>query len=105
MFRSFYQVLRGKRGNPRAGDLFTDLEGNLLRLQRELREGIYLPGGYHTFWVHEPKSRMISAAPVRDRVVHHALVNVIEPVFEPRLPGSWPACGRRSTRARAASAG
>jgi len=90
LHRAFYQVLRGKRGKPGAGDFFMDLEGGLFRLQRELREGRYVPGNYHTFWVHEPKSRFISAAPERDRVVHHALVNVIEPIFERRfIHGSY----------------
>ena len=37
---------------------------------------------YDSFYIHEPKRRLISAAPFRDRVVHHALCNVIEPIFE-----------------------
>jgi len=43
----------------------------------------YQPGGYKTFFIFEPKKRMISAAPFVDRVVHHCLINVIGPVFEP----------------------
>jgi RNA-directed DNA polymerase len=42
----------------------------------------YRPGAYESFYIHEPKRRLISAAPFRDRVVHHALCNLIEPVFE-----------------------
>ena len=42
----------------------------------------YRPGPYASFHIHEPKKRLISAAPFRDRVVHHALCNVIEPAFE-----------------------
>ena len=38
------------------------------------------PGGYTSFFIHEPKRRLISAAPFRDRVVHHALCNTIEPL-------------------------
>ena len=85
LHRAFYQVLRGKRGKPRAGDFFADLENNLFLLQKELRDHSYVPGDYHTFWVSEPKPRLISAAPMRDRVVHHALVDVIEPIFERRF--------------------
>jgi retron-type reverse transcriptase len=44
-----------------------------------------VPGGYHTFRVWEPKPRWISAAPFRDRVVHHALTQILEPVFERRF--------------------
>lgn len=83
--RAAYQVLRGKRRQIHAGDFFVHLEGNLLRLQHELQTQNYCPGGYHTFWITEPKARMISAAPFRDRVIHHALVQIIEPVFERRF--------------------
>ncbi len=41
-----------------------------------------MPGAYRRFEIREPKPRWISAAPFRDRVVHHALCNVIEPIFE-----------------------
>lgn len=57
-------------------------ESGILRLQRELQSKTYTPGPYTTFYVYDPKQRLISAAPFRDRVVHHALCNVIEPVFE-----------------------
>ena len=40
------------------------------------------PGGYRSFTVHDPKRRRISAAPFRDRVAHHALMNIIGPLFE-----------------------
>ncbi len=85
LHRAFYQVLRGKRRSPGACALFVNLEKNLFALQKELISHRYIPGDYHTFWINEPKSRLISAAPVRDRIVHHALVNVIEPIFEPRF--------------------
>ena len=54
----------------------------LLALQAELQQDTYRPGPYHHFVIHEPKRRVISAAPFRDRVVHHALCNIIEPFFE-----------------------
>ena len=47
-----------------------------------LRARTYRPGAYTHFFIHEPKRRLISAAPFRDRVVHHALCNLIEPIFE-----------------------
>jgi RNA-directed DNA polymerase len=58
------------------------LEPELLGLQAELLSGAYRPGTYRSFWITDPKPRLISAAPYRDRVVHHALCRVIEPVFE-----------------------
>ena len=58
------------------------LEPNLLALQHELETRTYTPLGYATFFIHEPKRRLISAAPYRDRVIHHALCNVVEPIFD-----------------------
>ncbi|MEM9814873.1 MAG: RNA-directed DNA polymerase [Cyanobacteria bacterium P01_D01_bin.6] len=57
-------------------------ETELLKLQAELTAKIYTPGGYTTFEIYDPKCRLISAAPYRDRVVHHALCNIIQPIFE-----------------------
>jgi retron-type reverse transcriptase len=76
---------RGKRARPDVARFLHKLEANLCGLQRELEEGSYRPGGYRTFWIRDPKPRLISAAPFRDRVVHHALTRVLEPVFEPRF--------------------
>jgi retron-type reverse transcriptase len=58
------------------------LERELLQLQQQLQAKTYQPGGYKTFEIYEPKRRIISAAPYRDRVVHHALCNIIAPIFE-----------------------
>lgn len=85
LYHAAYQVLRGKRGQIQAGEFFVDLEGNLLKLHRELLTHEYENGDYRTFWITDPKPRLISAAPFRDRVIHHALVNIIEPVFERRF--------------------
>ena len=73
---------QGKRGQPNVAAFEHRLEDNLLRLQAELAACTYRPGPYESFYIHEPKRRLISAAPFRDRVVHHALCNLIEPIFE-----------------------
>ena len=69
-----------------------DLEWELLRLQRELRDGSYQPGAYRRFLIRDPKPRLISAAPFRDRIVHHALTQVLEPIFERRVSKDSFAC-------------
>jgi retron-type reverse transcriptase len=79
---AFRQAAKGKRERAAVAAFEFDLEPRLLELQEELRDGSYRPGRYTSFRIHEPKRRLISAAPFRDRVVHHALVNVIEPLFE-----------------------
>jgi len=76
---------RGKRRRPDVARFLFHLEPNVCELRRELLAGTWRPGPYRTFWIRDPKPRMISAAPFRDRVVHHALTRVLEPVFEPRF--------------------
>lgn len=58
------------------------LEPNLLALKEELENGTYTPAPYRYFKIFEPKERIISVAAFKDRVVHHALVNILEPIFE-----------------------
>ena len=58
-------------------------ESELLDLQATLIAQTYCPGAYRTFEIVEPKRRLISVAPYRDRVVHHALCNIIAPLVEP----------------------
>jgi RNA-directed DNA polymerase len=70
---------------PGAADFDYRWEAGLRELQRELVASCYRPGGYRNFYIFEPKRRRISAAPFRDRVVHHAVVRVLEPIFERRF--------------------
>lgn len=73
---------RGKRMQASVLQFNYRLETELLTLQTELLAKTYRPQGYTTFEIYDPKLRLISAAPYRDRVVHHALCNVIQPIFE-----------------------
>ncbi len=59
-----------------------DLAKNLAALQADLASGAYHPGAYRQFKIWDPKPRIISCAPIRDRVVHHALCGVITPLLE-----------------------
>lgn len=78
-------ALRGKRSRQPAASFFLEFENELVALQEELLSGQYSPGSYHYFKIYEPKQRLVAAAPFRDRVVHHAIVRVIEPIFEKRF--------------------
>ena len=80
--RAFREARRGKRDREEVAAFEYDAEKNLFELQLELLDGGYRPGPYRHFWIRDPKRRKISAAPFRDRVVHHALCQVIEPLFE-----------------------
>ena len=59
---------KGKRGSPPAAAFEMNAAEHLLEIQAELAEQTYRPGPYVSFTVHEPKRRLISAAPFRDRV-------------------------------------
>jgi retron-type reverse transcriptase len=76
------RAAKGKRISNETAAFLLDLEPRVLQLRRELREGCYQPGGYRTFMICDPKVRVISAAPFRDRVVHHAICTALEPIFE-----------------------
>ena len=78
---AYRKARRGKRGRIEVARFGCDLEVELLKLQAELNSGDY-PGSYRQFTLYERKPRVISAAPFRDRVVHHALMNVIEPLLD-----------------------
>lgn len=75
------KAAKGKRRKPGVAAFLANLEPNVLRLERELQEGSWRPGRYTVIQVREPKPRRVSAAPFRDRVVHHALCAVVAPLL------------------------
>jgi RNA-directed DNA polymerase len=82
LWGAYKKAARGKRGRSSTAEFEYLLADNLLALQSELAQKSYFPGPYHSFYIYEPKRRLISAAAFRDRVVHHALCNVTVPFFE-----------------------
>jgi retron-type reverse transcriptase len=76
------QAQRGKRFRENVLKFNYNLEAELAKIKSELESKTYQPGRYKTFDICEPKPRLISAAPYRDRVIHHALCNIIVPIFE-----------------------
>lgn len=94
LLSAYRQARRGKRHRPDVAAFELNLEPELLRLQRELVAGHWRPGPYRNFYVEDQKRRLITAAPFRDRVVHHALHAVLEPVFEPGFIHDSYACRR-----------
>lgn len=74
LWGAYQKARRHKRYKEPAAHFALRADEHLLVLQTELRDKTYRPGHYHHFYIHEPKRRLISAAPFRDRVVHHAVV-------------------------------
>ncbi len=95
-FENLYEAARraalGKKKRPDVAAFLLEQENELARLREELASAEYRPGPYRQFWVRENKPRLISAAPFRDRIVHHALTQVLEPVYERRFSNDSFAC-------------
>ena len=82
LVRAVQNAARRKRSRGDVAAFLFDQEKHLCDLQAELTAKTYRPGPYRTFFIFEPKKRLIGAAPFRDRVVHHALCRVLEPIYE-----------------------
>lgn len=82
---AFYKARKGKSDRPEILSFFFNLEKRLFYLQEELALDKYETGKYRVFTIFEPKKRVIKAVSFKDRIVHHALCNIIEPIFESRF--------------------
>lgn len=89
---AFGKAKRGKRRRPDVARFEMAQERMLLTLQRRLDDSTYRPGQFHSFEITEPKRRLISAAPFEDRVVHHAVCNVVEPILDRQFISDSYAC-------------
>ena len=80
--RAFTGARKGKTLKPYVIEFEEKIKDNLHSLQSELLFHTYKPRPLKTFILRDPKTRKISKSDFRDRVVHHAIFNVIEPLFE-----------------------
>jgi retron-type reverse transcriptase len=92
LYRAFREASTGKRYRWESLKFKNNLEENLIVLQNQLEWDRYKPEPYRQFIIKEPKRRLISAPTFRDRVVHHALCQIIEPIFENRMVYETFAC-------------
>lgn len=82
LHRAYLGARKCKRNRSEILKFNYHLEENLLKLQQELLSQTYQHGGYRQFIICDSKKRRIKAAPFKDRVIHHALCNIIEPIFD-----------------------
>ena len=94
LLRAAVKARRGKRFRPSVASFEYGLEAELWKLHDELVAGSYRPGAYRSFRIFEPKERLISAAPYRDRVVHHALTSILDRIYDPTFIEDSYACRR-----------
>ncbi len=79
---AYLKARKNKRYKKEVLEFSANLEEQIITLQNELIWETYRPGKYREFYVTDPKTRLILALPFRDRVIHQALYNVIEDIFE-----------------------
>ncbi len=79
------KAMSGKKNKKSIATFYFYLENEIFKLQDELIQKSYRPRPYIQFEIREPKPRLICSSDFRDRVVHHALCNYLEPVFEKRF--------------------
>lgn len=82
LHEAYYKASKSKRLSAEVMIFNQNYEQNLEKLRCSLIEGCYKHGKYRQFTIIDPKERIISAAPFADRIVHHAIINVLEPIFE-----------------------
>jgi len=92
LHRAYKDASKGKRFRRASLRFKENLEEELITLQNELVWKTYRPGTPRLFYVSDPKKRLISAPPFRDRVVHHALVQIIEEHIDSRFIYDTHAC-------------
>lgn len=77
-----YKASKGKRKRDNVISFNKNLIDGISDLRDKIMSGAYSHGQYREFSIYDGKKRIISAAPFRDRVVHHAICNIIMPIFE-----------------------
>ncbi len=99
--RAWFTFRHGKSNRRSVRAFECHLERHLRDLQRDILGGTYAPGPYRVFFIEEPKRRLIAAASVRDRVVHHAVHQALAPALDRGLIDTTYAClpGRGTHRA------
>lgn len=82
VFRAFNDCLRHKKNSRGAKDFCIDKVNNLFELTEEINSYTYKIGISSAFVITDPKVREVFAADFRDRIVHHLVINELEPYFE-----------------------
>jgi retron-type reverse transcriptase len=82
MCEAFYKAARGRQTRPEIIEFRKNFHANIHRLQQSLINQQVNLGNYTYFIINDPKKRMICAAAFEERVLHHAMMNICEPVLE-----------------------
>lgn len=83
LYLAYTKARKGKGNTYGVIQFEKELDDNINALHKELSEGKYVTSEYQTFIIHDPKEREIYRLPFRDRVVHHAIMNILEDIWTP----------------------
>ena len=86
------KAFRGKKLKHTVAPFYFNLEKEIIKIGKSLLDETYYPSPYKVFKIYEPKERNICCAEFQDRVVHHAITNILEPIFERKLIDDTYAC-------------
>lgn len=79
------RTVRGKRRRPDVAWFLLHRDARLAALRARLLDGSWRPSAFDLLGIHDPKPRIIARAPLIDRIVHTALVDVLSPIFDRSL--------------------
>ena len=85
LYLAYQKASKGKQGKLEVRTFAEHFDDNISRLRSEILDGSIAIGAFRYFTIHDPKERVISAAPFRDRVLQHAIMNVCHPYFDRTL--------------------
>lgn len=83
-----------KKTKSRVSNFYFNLENEIIEIQQDLINLSYKPSPYGIFEIKEPKPRSICCSSFRDRIVHHAVCAILEPIFEQKMIFDTYACRR-----------
>ncbi len=97
---ALHRALKGKRHQAEVRDWSSQLDTNIDRIIQQLRDQTFSFGRFHQFMIHDPKERLITAPCFEERVVHHAVIKIVEPHLERWLIDDSFACRKGLGRIR-----
>lgn len=80
-----HKAFRGKRGKSEVREFVKDFSTNISALRDEIESGNIIIGNYHYFTIFDPKERIICAADLKERILHHSIMNICHSRFDKAL--------------------
>ena len=85
LYLAYHKACRGKQRKQEVLRYAAHFDENMQAMRQELLDGTAAVGDYRYFTIHDPKERVICAAPFRERILQHAVMNVCHPYFDKKL--------------------